>query len=146
MSTQSKFRYGERVMGDRMVPCPWVLAPDDTMARAFELMREHAIRHIPVVQNDAVVGIVSDRDLNTFRSLRSVDPARVMLVEAMTAPAYTVSPETPLAEAVRVMTDKKYGAAVVVREGRIVGIFTTTDALSELARLLLGQSEPPPPR
>lgn len=135
-----------RVVGDRMMPWPWVLAPGDSMSKAFELMREHSIRHVPVVQDGEVVGIVSERDLNTFRNLRNVDPHNVPLREAMTAPVYTVSPDTPLAEVARVMADNKYGAAVIVRGRRIVGLFTTTNALCELARLLEGHSDLPPTR
>ena len=132
-------------IGERMVPCAWLLAPGDSMARAFELMREHAIRHIPVVQNGEVVGIVSERDLHSFRSLRNADPHQAKIVEAMTSPAYVVSPETSLAQVARVMADEKYGAVIVADGHRVLGMFTTTDALCELARLLEGHSIPPPP-
>jgi CBS domain-containing protein len=114
------------------------------MARAFALMQEYAVRHLPVVQGEEVVGIVSDRDLHTYRSLRNADPARATIVDAMTSPAYVVGPETPLAEVARVMADRKFGAAIVARGGRVLGMFTTTDALCELARLLEGHSIPPP--
>lgn len=146
MNTMPDRKKCARVIGDRIVPCSWVLAPGDSMATAFELMREHSIRHVPVVQDGEIVGIVSERDLNTFRNLRNADPRKVSLLEAMTAPAYTVSPDTPLAEVARVMAYNKYGAAVVARGRRIVGVFTTTDALCELARLLEGHSDFPPTR
>jgi acetoin utilization protein AcuB len=135
-----------RVVGDRMVPCPWVLAPGDSMSKALAIMREHSVRHIPVVHDGEVVGIVSERDLDTMRSRRDVDPHEVTLREAMTAPVYTVSPDTPLAEVARAMADNKYGAAVIARGRRILGVFTTTDALCELARLLEGHSDLPPTR
>ncbi len=144
-SHDSAARSRTLAIGERMVPCPWLLAPGDSMARAFELMQEHSVRHIPVVQNGEVVGIVSERDLHSFRSLRNPDPRQAKIVDAMTSPAYVVSPRTPLAEVARVMADKKYGAAIVADGDHIVGMFTTTDALCELARLLEGHSIPPPP-
>lgn len=146
MNTMSESEVRPRVIGDRMVPCPWVLAPSDSMSKAFEVMREHSIRHVPVVRDGEIVGIVSERDLSMFRNLRNADPHKITLLEAMTVPVYTVSPDTPLAEVARVMADNKYGAAVIARGSRVIGVFTTTDALCELARLLEGHSEFPPPR
>ena len=56
-----------RLVADRLVPCPWVIQSHESVARAHELMREHAIRHIPVLRDGDVVGIVSDRDLLKLR-------------------------------------------------------------------------------
>jgi acetoin utilization protein AcuB len=108
----------------------------DSMSRAFDLMRSHGIRHVPIVEDGEVVGIVSDRDLHMRRSLLDVNPCEVPLAHVMCSTPYTVTPETPLAEAARVMAEQKYGAALVARGKRLIGVLTTVDALHELERRL----------
>ncbi|HEY3820155.1 MAG TPA: CBS domain-containing protein [Polyangiaceae bacterium] len=146
MNTSDLTEFGRRVrlVGDRMAAVPWALHPSDSMTQAFELMREHVIRHVPIVSGGEVVGIVSERLLNTYAKLRDVDPRKVPLAEVMITKPYTVTPETPLAEVVHTMAYNKYGSAIVVRGRQIVGIFTTTDALCELERILEGHSSVTP--
>ncbi len=120
-----------RTVADRMTLCPHRLGPNASMSDAFDLMSAHGIRHVPIIESDEVVGLVSDRDLHTHRSLFNLDPREVPLEQVMVAP-YTVSPETPLAEAAHAMAVHKHGAAVVTRGRRLVGVLTTIDALREL--------------
>ena len=58
----------------------------------------------------------------------------------MTMDVYVVAPNMPLADAARVMAENKYGSAVVVDRSKIVGVFTTIDALHALAELLIDKS------
>lgn len=71
-----------------------------------------------------------------MESLRDVDPDRVLVEEAMSTLVYTVAPEAPIDEVVREMSQHKYGSAVVVDNGKVVGVFTTVDALRILADVL----------
>ncbi len=71
-----------------------------------------------------------------MESLRDVDPRVVRVDEAMTREAFTVGPRASLVRVARHMAERKHGSAVVVERGRVVGIFTTTDALDALAVLL----------
>lgn len=103
---------------------------------AHRMMREHRIRHLPVLRGSKVVGIVSDRDLNMVETLVDVDPRLVLVAEAMTQDPYLVSPEAPLDEVVGTMADKKYGSAVVTQNNKVVGIFTTVDACRAFSDLL----------
>jgi len=106
------------------------------MSVAHNMMREQRIRHLPVLHQGKVVGIVTDRDLRLVETLRDVDPTKVAVSEAMTPDPYIVAPEASLDEVVSTMAAKKYGSAVVSDHGHVVGIFTTVDACSAFAELL----------
>lgn len=106
------------------------------MSVAHGMMRERRIRHLPVLHQGKLVGIVTDRDLRLVETLRDVDPSKVAVSEAMSPEPYVVSPETSLDEVVSTMAAKKYGSAVIADHGHIVGIFTTVDACSAFADLL----------
>jgi acetoin utilization protein AcuB len=109
---------------------------DQKLAQAHKLMRTHHIRHLPVLQAGKLVGVLSDRDLNLIETLRDVDPERVLVEEAMTPAVYTVSPKAALDEVVREMAHHKYGCAVVLDNDKVVGVFTTVDALRAFSDLL----------
>lgn len=112
------------------------IGDEQPMSVAHRMMREQRIRHLPVLHQGKIVGIVTDRDLHLVETLRDVDPMQVSVSEAMTQDAYVVSPEAPLDEVVSTMAAQKYGSAVVVDHGHVVGIFTTVDACSAFAELL----------
>lgn len=112
------------------------IGDEQPMSVAHRLMREQHIRHLPVLRQGRLVGIVSDRDLHLIETLRDVDPTKISVSEAMTPEPYVVSPEAALDEVVSTMAHKKYGSAVVADHGRVVGIFTTVDACSAFADLL----------
>jgi len=106
-----------------------------SLSVAHEMMRKYQIRHLPVLEGGKLVGIVTERDLHLLETLRDVDPDAVPVEEAMSAEVYAVTPDDPLAEVVRTMSERKYGSAVVMRGTKVVGLFTTTDALRLLATL-----------
>ncbi len=117
-----------------MTPAPLTIGAEQMLTVANELMRKRRIRHLPVLRAGRVVGILSQRDVALICGLPSVDPAEVPVEDAMTETVYTVRPETPLDEVAATMAANKYGAALVVGErDRIVGVFTTVDALHALA-------------
>lgn len=115
---------------------PVTIAPSAPMSLAHRLMREGALRHLPVVEHGRLVGIVSDRDLHLFETLRDVDPTEVSVGEAMTADVYAVPPDTALDEVAAEMMERKLGSVVVVGALGIEGIFTAVDALRALLDVL----------
>ena len=121
-----------------MTADPYTIGQEQTLAVAHKVMREHRVRHLPVLQGGKLVGVLSQRDLHLIETLRDVDQATTTVEEAMTMDVYVTSPSTPLEEVARTMSEHKYGSAVVVDRGKIVGVFTTIDALSALAQLLGG--------
>jgi acetoin utilization protein AcuB len=112
------------------------IGDEQPMSAAHSMMRGRHIRHLPVLHQGKLVGIVSDRDLRLIETLREVDPTKVAVSEAMTTDTYVVSPDASLDEVVGMMAANKYGSAVVVDHGHVVGIFTTVDACSAFAELL----------
>ena len=112
------------------------IGDEQPMAVAHRLMREQHIRHLPVLHQGKLVGVVSDRDLRLIETLQDVDPSKVTVSEAMTPDPYVVGPEAALDEVVATMAAKKYGSAVIRDNGKVVGIFTTVDACSAFAELL----------
>lgn len=119
-----------------MTPSPHTIAHDQPLAEAHRIMRAHGIRHLPVVDGDQLVGLLSQRDLHLFETLDDVDPEQVPVREAMTQEIYSVSPSTTVSEVAAQMADSKLGSAVVVDGGRVVGIFTAVDGLRGLSLLL----------
>lgn len=119
-----------------MTPSPFSIGKDQSLAHAHAVMREHGVRHLPVLDGGQLVGMLTQRDLALVEALPDVDPRKVTVEDAMSTEVYVVTPETPLLEAARTMAEKKYGSAVVAEGSKVVGIFTTVDACAVLARLL----------
>lgn len=119
-----------------MTTSPYAIDAEQKLSQAHRLMRDHAIRHLPVLHGGKLVGVLSDRDLHLIESLRDVDPEKVLVEEAMSPAVYTVSPKAALDEVVREMAQHKYGCAVVVDNGKVVGVFTTIDAMRTFAEML----------
>ena len=119
-----------------MTPSPHTIGNDQTLATAARVMNEHGIRHLPVLHGGHLVGILSQRDIELVETLRNVDPRVVTVEEAMTPSPYVVGPDTPLVEVVRHMVEKKYGSAIVADRSKVIGVFTTIDAMMALAGLL----------
>jgi acetoin utilization protein AcuB len=113
------------------------IALDAPISRAIELMQEHDIRHLPVLDGGQLVGIVSDRDLSAIETFEPANLTTLSVAEAMTPEPYTVLAGAPLAEVASKMADLKYGCAVLVdAQGGVLDIFTTSDALRLLAEAL----------
>jgi acetoin utilization protein AcuB len=117
---------------DYMTPMPHTVGSEQTITFAQELMQKYGIRHLPVLHGGELSGIVSDRDLGMIAGLNEVNPDATTVEEAMTQEAYTVSKDTALFDVLEEMLEHKYGSAVVVEGVKIIGIFTTHDALKLL--------------
>jgi acetoin utilization protein AcuB len=113
------------------------IALDAPLGSAIELMAQHNIRHLPVLDGDQLVGILSERDLTAIEALESTELTSLSVAEAMTPDPYTVPASAPLAEVAKKMAEHKYGCAVIVdARGGVLDIFTTNDALLLLADAL----------
>lgn len=120
------------------------LGRNDELSLADALMRTERIRHLPVLSDSGeVAGIVSQRDLffsGLMRALgygsasRDRTLASVLVKEVMSEPVVTTTPGTPIAEAARVMVERKIGCLPVVEDGRLVGILSESDVVSAVAR------------
>jgi acetoin utilization protein AcuB len=116
-----------------MTPTPHTIGSDQKLATAHAMMREHALRHLPVLRAGKLVGVLSERDLYFVESVAGVEATVDTVADAMTGDVYTVEPSERLADVVTAMAQHRYGCAVIVDRGHVVGIFTATDALRVLA-------------
>jgi acetoin utilization protein AcuB len=119
-----------------MTRAPHTIEPASPLADAHRMMRTHGIRHLPVVEGETLVGLVSRGDLHLFETLDGVDPDIIPVREAMITPVYTVAPDGKVRDVAMHMAQHKYGSAVVVDRGKVVGIFTAVDGLVGLSLLL----------
>lgn len=115
---------------------PMTVQASAKLSECHALMREKHIRHLPICEGEKIVGLISDGDLLRATSLSGMDAATTAARDVMVAKPYTVSPDAPVDEVVREMAGHKYGSAVVLDHGHVVGMFTATDALSAFAELL----------
>jgi acetoin utilization protein AcuB len=117
-----------------MTPSPVTIGRDQPLETALGLMLKHHVRHLPVLDGGALVGIVTERDVRLVESA-GADGKETLVEEAMTPDPYTVTAGTPLREVAETMVAHKYGCAVVMERGAVAGIFTTIDALRALLDL-----------
>ncbi len=124
------------LVGDRMSHPVITIPPDMPVVDALNLMRSEHIRRTPVVKDGKLVGIVSDKDLlnaspspATTLSVWEINYllSKITVEEVMTRDVVTVTEDTPIEEAARIMADNKIGGLPVMRDGKIVGIITETD-------------------
>ena len=111
---------------------PITIRDDTDYWKAFEIMQEKDLHHIPVVNEDsAVVGILTRRDLKIASMHFRETPVEVS--EVMHSPVVTITPGELLAEAAKQMIDNRIGGLPVLdANGQIVGILTETDLLRAL--------------
>src|SRR5580704_10627281 len=118
-----------------MTPAPRVVGPEANVVQVQELMRETGARHLPVVEQSRLVGIVSERDVLSYLETRTdLDPTHLLVKAVMQTDVYSVDRATPLDVVAERMADQKYGSAVVWNGGEVVGIFTTIDANRALVK------------
>jgi len=119
------------------------VTPKTTLPEATRLVQQRGIRHLPVVEDDMLVGIVSDRDLkramaSPATSLEAHELryllAAVTMDEIMTRAIITVGRTIPIEEAARLMVKEKVSALPVTEQGRLIGIVTETDVLELFVR------------
>ena len=110
---------------------------NDELGIADALMKQERVRHLPVLDGDGeVCAVVSQRDLFRGALLRALGFGsraeelmlkQVAVKEAMSSEIQTTAPDTPLADAARLMIERKIGCLPVIENGKLVGIVTETD-------------------
>jgi len=117
------------------------LKPRDTLRHARELLVKHRLNQFPVVVNDKLVGIVTDRDMrdaypSSLRLFHSKDIDEWgdahTVEEVMTYNVIAISPHTSLREAAQRLRTQRFGALPVVEGGKLVGIITRSDLLDAM--------------
>jgi acetoin utilization protein AcuB len=126
---------------DFAVRNPYTISCEETLTSAERMMRNHRIRHLPVLDGRHVYGIVSDRDISLAKAVNAgrTSSAPVFLKDICIYDPYIVDEETPLDTVVGVMAKRRLGSAIVTKNGTICGIFTTVDACKLLERCARGE-------
>lgn len=133
-----------RVM-DRMRRSPVTVNQSDTLHHAIKTLETWKIRHLPVVEGDRLVGIISDRDVKRAApsplDLETVEEfitltSGVTVKEIMAKDVVTISQHAPIEEAAVLMCERRIGALPVVHDRRLVGIITETDVLGVLTEMM----------
>jgi len=125
---------------------PVITIPADTpITDALNLMKKEHIRRTPVVKDGKLVGIVSDKDLLnaspspvTTLSIWEMNYllSKITVAEVMTKNVMTVTEDTPIEQAARIMADNKIGGLPVLRDSHVVGIITETDLFKTFLELM----------
>ncbi len=118
-----------------MTAHPHLIGRAHTLSEAHQMMREHKVRCLPVTDGDELVGVVSLHDLHLIETLDGVDPDVVTVEEAMTREPFTVGPLCAVEDVAHQMAERGYGSALVVDRGRVIGVFSRTDALRALVTI-----------
>jgi len=105
--------------------------PDASLQRAHEQMTALSVREVPVVEEGALVGIVSASDLDPHRGRLEWVPVRT----AMTADPVTVAPDTPVGEVARCLRDRGINGVPVVAGGAVVGMVSRHELLAAIGAL-----------
>lgn len=119
---------------ERSTPEPLTLGLDASVAQARELLRSTHIRHLPVVEDGRLVGVVSDRDVRRARGRGVPDTESVEAI--MARDPLSVGPGELLSSAAAVMNEHKISCLPVVQDGRLVALMTLTDVLDHCMNTL----------
>lgn len=121
------------------------LQENESLLDAALIFARSPLRHLPILNATKLVGIVTDRDLQHYApsvlsGIPSEEYNRLMestpLSRIMTRDPATIRPDSPMSEAAQMLYDQRIGCLLVVENGELVGIITTTDMLKLLVHLL----------
>jgi acetoin utilization protein AcuB len=120
-----------------------VITSTDTLGEAARLFQSLGFRHLPVVDQGRLVGVLTDRDLQFATSNLSSNPRSINdpVALAMSSPAVTADPLDPVEDAARIMRSRKIGCLPVMDGLELVGILTGMDLLDALM-ILTGVTKP----
>jgi acetoin utilization protein AcuB len=126
-----------------MHPDPIFIHPSTTLSDAYEIMNKNNVRHLPIVDEGKLIGIVTDRDLRLATSKlakQSFDPSATV-AEVMSKPVETTRPSEPIEVATQIMRELKIGCLPVLDNAKLIGIVTGVDLLDAMM-LLTGVHSP----
>jgi acetoin utilization protein AcuB len=119
----------------------FTVKPDDSVSDVVKMIQEKHVKHVPVVEQEKLRGIVSDRDIKDYCPSRatSLDMyelhyllAKTKVREVMKTKVFTTGPDIPIEEAALVLYDKNIGCLPVVDSGKLVGILSDKDIFRAL--------------
>jgi acetoin utilization protein AcuB len=121
-----------------MTPFPYDIGVHEPIGQARRMMMKHKIRHLPVVHDRELKGLVSDRDIKLILGpeFDYPNPKDLTVEDVMVEDPYVVDLETPLITVLDQLAMRHIGTALVMKGDRVAGIFSASDACRELSNLL----------
>jgi CBS domain-containing protein len=111
----------------------WTLKPDDTVLHALKMMAEKNVGALPVLEDDILIGIFSERDYARIFPLKKKEPEKTPVSEVMTEEVYCISPTNTAGQCMGMMTEKRIRHLPVLDDnGKMVGIITIGDVLKQV--------------
>lgn len=127
-------------VSEAMTKVVLVMAPEESLREAYKLMKEHSIRHIPVMEDGRAIGILSDRDVLLCAKLDDIGGVVVPdmpVGEAMSRHPYVCKEGTKVSEVIKVMKKMKIDSILVEGKARsLSGLITSSDLMSLLEGIL----------
>jgi acetoin utilization protein AcuB len=128
-----------------MRPFPYHVDIRTTLAEAADLMKEHGVRHLAVMDGDVLESIISERDIErTHTPGHMHEDGHLLVGDVCPQRAFIADISDPLDRILDVMAEKRLGAVLVTKDGELVGIFTSADAFHCYAQLLREHFDSPP--
>ncbi len=119
---------------DWMIKKVVTISKNGHIVEALALMKKYSIRHLPVVENKILMGLITESDLRQVMMPSLMEEMR--LDQVMIKNPVTIGPEESLEEAARLIYRYKIGGLPVVDKGKLVGILTTPDILTAFIQLM----------
>ncbi len=125
-----------------MTPFPYSIAADAKVSDAVEMMKKHGINHLPVMQGQDLIGLLWHRDIRVALQLDS-ESESLRVEQLCSDKPYIIELSERLDHVVIEMANRRSGAAMVTRQGKLAGILTTTDVCRLLGETLRDGLVPP---
>jgi acetoin utilization protein AcuB len=119
-----------QIMSQKIV----TIAPDKRVGQALKLMQKHQIRHVPVLEGDRMVGWITSRDLREVLLASMLEEIKVG--DVMVQAPLSVTPDTEVEEAARLIHEHKIGGMPVMEGDKLVGVITMLDLISAFITML----------
>jgi acetoin utilization protein AcuB len=119
-----------QIMSQKIV----TISPDKRVGQALKLMQKHQIRHVPVLEGDRMVGWITSRDLREVLLASMLEEIKVG--DVMVQAPLSVTPDTEVEEAARLIHEHKIGGMPVMDGDKLVGVITMLDLISAFITML----------
>lgn len=121
-----------------MTAFPHHVSLGDSLEYSQQMMIEHEIHHLPVIDGTELVGVLSDRDIHRMRemAMEAGSNGELRVADAYVRDVYVVDLHEPLVNVLATMAERHIGSVLVTRNERLAGLFTVTDACRVFADFL----------
>lgn len=124
------------IVEDFMTRQPYTISRRGSILEAQRMMAVYRIRHLPIMSGKKVYGIVSDRDIKMALGFVDARPDKMTVSQIGRQKPYMAGLKTPLAKVADTMARRQIGCALIHKNRKLVGIFTTVDACKALSKVL----------